>query len=343
MTTRHRFPFVLAIAAAALAAAPPAACAALADAPALDRVVAVEAADSPLGRYRIVFSVTAPLPAPRGGAGGPMLTLGAQPARLPGDPRDRTLLFAYVDELPAGRTALRLASPWPGARDAAGPSEIAFDARSLLERSRPVAGAPEPAHVRRSVGEGVVDVWSASAEADVVLVGRFERGAAAAGALGTWSIGFAAGQVIRAPAGLVLPERLTFALATPPHLYELGARYLLFARQGPDGGLDAGHLVAVRLWWPGDDFVLDFVLKRGAIGDLGAAGPAERADARKLLIDALGSPAAEVRLAAAADLRRHAGADMALTADEADRLREIAAAEPVDAVRAAMESLMGRR
>jgi hypothetical protein len=342
MTTRHRFPFVLAIAAAALAAAPPAACAALADAPALDRVLAVEDADSPLGRYRIVFTVTAPLPAPRGGTGEAFLTLGERTLRLPGDPRNATTLFAYVDDLPAGRSALRLAAPAPAARRAGRTSEIAFDARALLERSRPAQGVPEAAHVRRSVG-AVADVWAQWTAADVAVVARFERGAATPAAPETWSIGFAVEEVLRAPRGLAVSERISFALATPPSAYELGARYLLFARRTAGAALDPHHLVAVRLWWPGEDLVLAFVRSRAAIGDLAGAAPALRTDARRLLVDALRSPAAEVRLAAAADLRRHAGADVVLTADEADRLREIAAGEPVDAVRAAMESLLDAR
>jgi hypothetical protein len=306
----------LALAAAEAAAAPVA----------VERVIAVEEAGSPMGRYRIVFVTADLLPQPTDTFGGVGYTLGGEVLRFsPMAPR--TLVHhGYFDRLPAGAADLAaVGEEAPGAA-------MRVDAERMLAVSRPARGGFEGAHIRRSAGD--VDLWGAWTGADVVFTGVLLREDNDPADDSVWRLWFRPEEVLRNDAGAALPDLAIVHVRGRHPWNELGGRYVVFAQAGAAGLLAApGAHTEVRLWWPERDDVLELVRALAALGD----GPAQAA----VLMEGLASPAAEVRYTAAARL---AALAPQLPPDLLRQARDAARAglgnEPSAAVRRAISSLL---
>ncbi len=299
------------------------------------RVLAVEPSDSAVGRYRIVFEVDRPLPAPRGAMPGVGFWLDRQAVKLPQDPRDQTLLFGYFDELPdkaAVLRAMRIGRPEVDAP--AGPETAVVDARTLLATARPRGGEYEASFIRRSAD--VLDLLSAWNSASVVIVGKFVRRDTAREEPSKTRLAFVVEKVIRGD-GFRPGQTEEFISTSREHQLETGARYVLFVSKSARGGHDFNW---VRIWWPERDDVLQFVERIAAMGDISGADAANRDKARPILVEGLSSPAAEVRRTAAATLARAPFAGQRLTREQTAMLRGRVASEPSPEVKQAMEQLL---
>ncbi len=279
----------------------------------VERLHAVEEAGSPLGAYRLVFSVSEPLPAPSGRGIPPRFSLDGQPLELPGDPGERTLLFAYCDILPRGRVMLRVGDPFVPIGEHPG---IAVAPLDML------AGAPqrgyEAPHIQRSVGE-MVDVLAAF-QVEAPSVGMLVRCEAAGEA--QFRLFFQLEQEADAA-----PRELLSSL--PVSALELGARYLVFA--GGEAQLDA----AMRIWWPEKDGLLDFV---SALASQPEGAPLlEQPAVQNLLLKSLSSPVAELRYTAARALTELPRAREGLRGVS---VRDLLEREPAPVVQRALKELM---
>lgn len=304
----------------------------------LESVLAIEDAQSVFGRYRVVFKTATPLPPARDASIGPRFHLGDRPITLPPYGPNGTLLFGYVDEIPKGSVAFTVTNAVPG--DSAS-SQIVVDAEAMLGHSRPAPGEFEASHVRRS--EDVVDLWQAWNDADVVFNGSFVRRDADPRDRTLWALQFKVEEVLRDSGKGTPAPQVTFETRHVPEHYEIGARYLVFARvDAASGTIDPRPHVAVRIWWPTDDSVTGFVRTRVTLGDLTHADEALERRARSFLMGALASPAAEVRRTAAAELLRLPGHALALTPDEVNALRGRIVREPSPVVRRALQDLAAR-
>ncbi len=305
---------------------------------AVQRIRALEPADSPFGRYRLVFTVAAPLPPARGAVGAPTFWLDRQLVTLPEPPRDQTVLFGYVDAVPQGTANLTVTIPGRPAPEAPAPG-IFVDARKLLAGARPAAGQYEAPHIRRS--KDVDDLLAALDEADAVLPARLVRREAHSTASGVFTLFFDPQRPLKGDPMLPASEPVRFDVADPRHDLELGARYLLFAAVEPaDRHLSNRPPRTVRIWWPDDDFVLDFVQQWIAFGDLSAADEPARRKAAAFLAAGLTSPAAEVRRSAAAQLQRAPDLRALLAPETIRSVRRRAADDPSAPARRAVQDLL---
>ena len=301
------------------------------DAPKIQKVLAIEEAGSYYGKYRIVFSISEPMPAPRNAVGTPTFYLGTQKVTLPARTGDATLLFGYVNELPDANVMFKVisATPAAGMASRAPADEVAIEPRTLLAASRVGRGGFEAEYVHRSVGP--VDVWSAWSNSDSVFVGELMRRDVDPANPRMYRLYFKPGDVLKGSATSTTSGMLVHATPLPMYELELGGRYLLFGKKSENG---SAIQQIVRLWWPGSDFVLEYLRGRTAIGGN------DRSRLRDFLFQEITTnPAVEARLAAGAELATLIR-EAPLSADQRRTLQDRAAIEPSPVVRQTMRPLL---
>lgn len=303
-------------------------------------VRAVEPADSTYGRYRVVFIVSAPLPPPTSNYGGVSAFLGGQVLRYPGFPQNETVIFGYFNLLPEQASTLFLYELGRARSDTDGTNpSLPIDARAMLAKARPAAGEYEAPHVRRT-NEGV-DLVAALQRADAVLTARLVRREAHVSESGIFTLFFEPLQSLKESPRLADGELISFDFANRRLDLELGAVYLLFASLEPTNRTLANRPPElVRVWWPEDDFVLQFVQQWLALPDAAAADELARRRAAQLLSEGLTSPTAEVRYTAAQQLASHPELRDLLPADVLESLRRRAVSDPSPYARQALSGLL---
>lgn len=268
---------------------------------ALKEVLAVEPADSTFGAYRIVFTTVTPLPPESNALPGQGFMLDDQNVTLPPGQGGELLHFGYFQQLPKGETAMLRTGLTVGQPGGQGSSTLQVEVRKLLAASRPRNGEYEPPHMRRSdVSVDLVTQW---ADAELVCVARYVRLNSDPDDKSLWQMHFESqGEPLRGPAAGA-NKTLVFRSTTVPAWYEIGAKYVVFARLLPNTQrIDPREHVGIRIWRPDHDPVLEF------IPHLDKYWPPSKArqdpKAREALMATLKSPAPEVRLTAALALTR---------------------------------------
>lgn len=303
-------------------------------------VHAVEPADSTYGRYRVVFTVSAPLPPPTSSYGGVSAFLGGQVLRYPGFPRDETVIFGYLDQLPEQASTLFLYELGRARSDTDGTNlSRPIDARAMLAKARPAAGEYEAPHIRRS--KDGVDLVAVLEGADAVLTARLVRREAHLSESDIFTLFFEPLQSLKESPRLADGELIKFDFTSRRQDLELGAVYLLFATVESSGLTLANRPPEiVRVWWPEDDFVLRFVQQWLALPDAWAGDAIARRRAAKLFSEGLTSPAAEIRYTAAQQLGSHPELRDLLPADVLESLRRRSVLDPSPYARQALSDLL---
>ena len=305
--------------------------------PDVTEVLAIEPADSLLGRYRIVFRTAAPLPLPSDNAPTMSFELGDQPVFLT-DNRDSSMLhIGYLRQRPHGRLALRPTTAGGGLEAGRDPQALIVDADALLAVARPRHGAFEAAHVVRS--EGVIDLIDAWSRSQAVVVARLVRFEPRIDRNDVWEASYEVTDVLRGPQKSEYPRQLVLEATAAARISEVGVKFVVFLQQERAGAALTNRLVAaVRLWWPDRDYVLTFLT--GWFAPLGEKGRMSMQQRRAYLFRSLFSPAPEVRRTAAVQLRRDSGGGTrAFTKDERELIRRATQQEPSAVVKADLDQL----